>query len=386
MKVITNILFFVALVGIFPEPISLEAQDDTTVDVIVWLEYGHGSDEITVWRSGGAFLSFDAIYTTVRTDYQIIDAHIDPQMDYLYWIEVPVNDVITLLPVGDSRLVRVDLDTDEIEIVLTQRNMQDFHVSPEGGRILVEYYPPEIEQIDRDSIYLRQYCVVDLQDASGCTGFGDCDLQIDGYILQIHWLTDDTLMCRLTRQGSVHVRLISFADEGILSENLIAPTDEGTGLYVLNVTSSGFYALTVPPLFSPASHHIFLRRYNDTSIEQDLDLEITEFTTAALSESTQFLAIATSYFTLGDSVEIVIMDAQTTTPLNHIASSWDMDWQSIHWLNNRPVRPAIVLQAACPRNSASILVVIDPFSSQVISVLVPPQQGELFIAQDICCS
>lgn len=342
-----------------PEPRMID--EGTTTTFVLKHDYPDGFTEIMLVD---LFEGVENLFWDLRQiGYQVRGVDI-PDRRHIFILEVQGEGTwdTGFFHLGPSRIVTINTETAEREIIYSSPNLVRFMISPDATHMLIGFYPGDFTFIDRSNISQTQWCVLTL---------GDVDTT-----------------CQMIEEGAdnlsypiwVNSRIIAYLSNGRRSINLI----DIVTLELMPVEMpQGFEADIIAAL--PISGDLLIL---DTPFLQGqrlhiLKLNMNSLTMTSVGEIRDLIGASSIVISPNEDSGVIIAGRNAYLVSLHDAhvfqsypTIYDMEWVNIQWLPTEHIR--FLVGQMRFRTRGSLTVVFEPVSNGAQNIL-PPLDGILIV-------
>lgn len=228
------------------------------------------------------------------------------------------------VPLGQSELVRTDLETAEREVIFAGVNLVNFSLSPSAEQALIRFYPEEMSFVNRYDLLLRErWCVVSLKASQNeCR---ELTFAQDTYPRSFVWVSDDTLAYTLNRADDIYM-----LDTDSFSSERHSLIEGKFALAMHELPGNKLLILCSPVDDSIASGllNLVLLDLSDGSLTEIGDVPIsTSAGVFEVSPQGDYVVVAG-----GSPATAVLVESQTGNIIQTYPTIYDMQWTSFQWL------------------------------------------------------
>ncbi len=291
-----------------------------------------------------------------REGYRVHEIEIAQGGEYLFTLEIAGREDTGFIPLGESQLVRMNLQTGEREVMFTSVNLVNFSLSPNAEQALIRFYPEDMTFMNRyDIIPLQQWCLVDFSfDQNDChiLTFGE-----DSYLEAFEWVANDTLAYILNQQDTVQVLdTTTFTMETIPLPN-------------------GFYATEIRSI--PSQDHqllVYDAPFTADEVGKLLLLDLNRKTFREIAEipiSTGIVEVSPNgdhaVMAGGYPSQAILIDLRNGSVIQSYPTIYDMQWASFQWLSTD--NTLFLIGSLGYRGGNVLTVVLEPFTNSVVNII-----------------
>lgn len=307
-------------------------------------------DPFALWGNQSLYLTLE------RQGYRIWQVDVANGGSYLFTLEIEGRENTGFVPLGESQLVRMNLQTGEREVMFTGVNLVSFNLSPDAEQALLRFYPADMTFMNRYDVILRQqWCVVvfslDQDDCHVLT------LDEDTYLEAFEWVSNSSLAYTLNHQDTVQV-----LDTTTFTTETIPLPD---GLYATEIRSipgqNDQLLVYDAPFAAGEVGNLLLFDLNRKSFSAITEIPINA-RIVEVSPNGDYAVMAGGYPS-----QAILIDLRNGSVIQSYPTIYDMEWTSFQWL---PTDPTFFLIGNLGYRGGNVMtIILEPFTISTANII-----------------
>lgn len=291
-----------------------------------------------------------------REGYRVHDIEIAQGGEYLFTLEIAGREDTGFVPLGESQLIRMNLQTGEREVMFTGVNLVNFSLSPNAEQALIRFYPEDMTFVDRYDLLLReQWCVVTLHsNQSVCRNL---IFARETYPRAFEWVSNYVLAYILNHPDSIYL-----FDSTTFTKEVIALPDGNYANEIRNIPDTDDQLLVYDaPFTADEVGKLLLLDLNRKSFREIAEIPISTGI-VEVSPNGDHAVMAGGY-----PPQAILIDLQSGSVIQSFPTIYDMQWTSFQWL---PIDHTLFLIGNLGFRGRNVLtVVFEPFTNSTTNII-----------------
>jgi hypothetical protein len=291
-----------------------------------------------------------------REAYRVHDVEIARGGQYLFTLEIEGREDTGFVPLGESQLVRMNLETGEREMMFAGSNLVNFSLSPNAEQALVRFYPADMTFADRYDVSLRQqWCV-------GVFSFDQDDCHVltfdeDTYLEAFEWVSNSSLVYTLNYQDTVQV-----LDTTTFTTEIIPLPDGFHASEIRSIPGQNDQLLVYDaPFTEDEVGKLLLLDLNHKSFREIAEIPISS-SIIEVSPNGDYAVMAGGY-----PPQAILIDLRNGSVIQSYPTIYDMQWTSFQWL---PTDHTLFLVGNLGYRGGNVMtIVLEPFTSSTTNII-----------------